>query len=320
MFKKILALHTGGTISMAADDSGAVITNEVNPMTQITSPIEGIAVTSEDFFNLPSPQMTPRHMLALYQKIKEEAHNYDGIAITHGTDTLEETAYFLDTMELPEIAVVITGAMRSSNELGSDGVYNFLTALRVAADPKARDKGVLVVMNDEIHAAKYVTKTHTTNVSTFQTPTHGPLGLVMKKEVLFFKTAEPRVRFDLQEIKGVVPIISAYAGMKTEVLDLLDVQQMDGLIIEAFGAGNLPKEVAEKLFEFQEAGLPIALVSRCFNGIAEPVYAYDGGGVKLHEHGIFFVKELNAAKARLKLLIALNAGLKGDELKDYIEG
>ena len=173
MFKKILALHTGGTISMAADDSGAVITNEVNPMTQITSPIEGIAVTSEDFFNLPSPQMTPCHMLALYQKIKEEAHNYDGIVITHGTDTLEETAYFLDTMELPEIAVVITGAMRSSNELGSDGVYNFLTALRVAADPKARDKGVLVVMNDEIHAAKYVTKTHTTNVSTFQTP-EGP--------------------------------------------------------------------------------------------------------------------------------------------------
>ena len=82
MFKKILALHTGGTISMAADDSGAVITNEVNPMTQVTSPNEGIAVTSEDFFNLPSPQMTPRHMLALYQKIKEEAHNYDGIVIS----------------------------------------------------------------------------------------------------------------------------------------------------------------------------------------------------------------------------------------------
>ena len=129
---------------MAADDSGAVITNETNPMTQVTSPIEGIEVTSEDIFNLPSPQMTPHHMLALYQRIKEAASHFDGIVITHGTDTLEETAYFLDTMELPEISVVITGAMRSSNELGSDGVYNFLTALRVAADPKARDKGVLV--------------------------------------------------------------------------------------------------------------------------------------------------------------------------------
>ena len=306
MFKKILALHTGGTISMAADDSGAVITNEVNPMTQVTSPIEGIAVTSEDFFNLPSPQMTPRHMLALFQKIKEEAH--------------KETAYFLDTMELPEIAVVITGAMRSSNELGSDGVYNFLTALRVAADPKARDKGVLVVMNDEIHAAKYVTKTHTTNVSTFQTPTHGPLGLVMKKEILFFKTAEPRVRFDLDTIDGFVPIITTYAGMKTDLLDMLDLSKLDGLIIEAFGAGNIPKETAHKLQEFIDAGLPIALVSRCFNGIAEPVYAYEGGGVQLHQAGVFFIKELNAPKARIKLLIALNAGLKGQELKDYIEG
>ena len=320
MFKKILALHTGGTISMAADDSGAVITNEVNPMTQVTSPIEGIAVTSEDFFNLPSPQMTPRHMLALYQKIKEEAYNYDGIVITHGTDTLEETAYFLDTMELPEIAVVITGAMRSSNELGSDGVYNFLIALRVAADPKARDKSVLVVMNDEIHAAKYVTKTHTTNVSTFQTPTHGPLGLVMKKEILFFKTAEPRVRFDLNTIDGFVPIITTYAGMKTDLLDMLDLSKLDGLIIEAFGAGNIPKETAHKLQEFMDAGLPIALVSRCFNGIAEPVYAYEGGGVQLHQAGVFFIKELNAPKARIKLLIALNAGLKGQELKDYIEG
>lgn len=223
-------------------------------------------------------------------------------------------------MELPEIAVVITGAMRSSNELGSDGVYNFLTALRVAADPKARDKGVLVVMNDEIHAAKYVTKTHTTNVSTFQTPTHGPLGLVMKKEILFFKTAEPRVRFDLDKIEGFIPIIATYAGMKTDLLDMLDLAKLDGLIIEAFGAGNIPKETAHKLQEFMDAGLPIALVSRCFNGIAEPVYAYDGGGVQLHQSGVFFIKELNAPKARIKLLIALNAGLKGQELKEYIEG
>ena len=84
-------------------------------------------------------------------------------------------------------------------------VYNYLSALRVASDDKAADKGVFVVMNDEIHAAKYVTKTHTTNVSTFQTPTHGPLGLIMKQEILYFKTAEPRVRFDLEHIQGLVP-------------------------------------------------------------------------------------------------------------------
>ena len=320
MPKKILVLHTGGTISMQADASGAVVTSSDNPMNHVSNPLEGIQVHTLDFFNLPSPHIKPKHMLALYQKIKEEAANYDGVVITHGTDTLEETAYFLDTMEVPHMPIVLTGAMRSSNELGSDGVYNYLSALRVASDNRAADKGVLVVMNDEIHAAKYVTKTHTTNVSTFQTPTHGPLGLIMKQEILYFKTAEPRVRFDLDHIQGLVPIISAYAGMTDELIDMLDLEQLDGLIIQAFGAGNIPKETAEKLESLLQKGIPVALVSRCFNGIAEPVYAYQGGGVQLQKSGVFFVKELNAQKARLKLLIALNAGLKGRALKDYMEG
>ena len=320
MPKKILVLHTGGTISMQADDSGAVVTSQENPMNHVSNPLEGVEVHALDFFNLPSPHIKPKHMLALYQKIKEEADHYDGFVITHGTDTLEETAYFLDTMEVPHKPIVLTGAMRSSNELGSDGVYNYLSALRVASDDKAADKGVLVVMNDEIHAAKYVTKTHTTNVSTFQTPTHGPLGLIMKQEILYFKTAEPRVRFDLDKIQGLVPIIPVYAGMTEELLDLLPVDQLDGLIIQAFGAGNVPKETAQKLNALIQEGLPIALVSRCFNGIAEPVYAYEGGGVCLQNAGVFFVKELNAQKARLKLLIAINAGLRGDELRAYMEG
>ena len=320
MSKKILVLHTGGTISMQADDSGAVVTSQDNPMNHVSNPLEGVEVHALDFFNLPSPHIKPKHMLALYQKIKEEADHYDGFVITHGTDTLEETAYFIDTMEVPHKPIVLTGAMRSSNELGSDGVYNYLSALRVASDDKAADKGVLVVMNDEIHAAKYVTKTHTTNVSTFQTPTHGPLGLIMKHEILYFKTAEPRVRFDLDKIQGLVPIIPVYAGMTEELLDLLPVDQLDGLIIQAFGAGNVPKETAKKLNALIQEGLPIALVSRCFNGIAEPVYAYEGGGVCLQNAGIFFVKELNAQKARLKLLIAINAGLRGEELRAYMEG
>ena len=320
MPKKILVLHTGGTISMQADASGAVVTSQDNPMNHVSNPLEGVEVHALDFFNLPSPHIKPKHMLALYQKIKEETDHYDGFVITHGTDTLEETAYFLDTMEVPHKPIVLTGAMRSSNELGSDGVYNYLSALRVASDDKAADKGVLVVMNDEIHAAKYVTKTHTTNVSTFQTPTHGPLGLIMKHEILYFKTAEPRVRFDLDRIQGLVPIIPVYAGMTEELLDLLPVDQLDGLIIQAFGAGNVPKETSQKLNALIQEGLPIALVSRCFNGVAEPVYAYEGGGVCLQKAGVFFVKELNAQKARLKLLIAINAGLTGDELRAYMEG
>lgn len=305
---------------MQADQEGQVGSSQVNPMTQIDTPIEEIQVTSVDFLNVPSPHIRLEHMMALYQKIKVEQANYDGFVITHGTDTLEETAYFLDTMAIPEKPIVLTGAMRSSNELGSDGVYNYRTALRVAADEKSADKGILVVMNDEIHAAKYVTKTHTTNVSTFQTPTHGPLGLVTKREILYFKTAEPRVRFDLTSISGTVPIIKAYADMDSVLLDSLSHSAISGLVIEALGAGNLPPTILPAIQKLLNQNIPVVLVSRCFNGIAEPVYAYQGGGIQLEQEGILFVKELNAQKARLKLLIALNAGLKGQALADYIQG
>ncbi|HFI0235574.1 TPA: asparaginase [Streptococcus suis] len=318
--KNILVLHTGGTISMQADEKGQVSSSQINPMTQMTSPLDNIQVTAVDFLNLPSPHMTLEAMMALYQKIKLEAEQFDGFVITHGTDTLEETAYFLDTMAIPQKPIVLTGAMRSSNELGSDGVYNYLTALRVAADDKSADKGVLVVMNDEIHAAKYVTKTHTTNVSTFQTPTHGPLGLVTKREILFFKTAEPRVRFDLNRVAGLVPIIKSYADMDPLLLESLAHTNIDGIVIEALGAGNLPPAVLPALDNLLDKGIPVVLVSRCFNGIAEPVYSYQGGGVDLENKGILFVKELNAQKARIKLLIALEAGLTGKELADYIQG
>ncbi|WP_174846470.1 asparaginase [Streptococcus suis] len=318
--KKILVLHTGGTISMQADQNGAVESSPINPMTQVTSPLENIEVVSVDFLNLPSPHIQIDHMMMIYKKIREEASHFDGFVITHGTDTLEETAYFLDTMSIPQMPIVMTGAMRSSNELGSDGIYNYRTALRVAADEKSADKGVLVVMNDEIHAAKYVTKTHTTNVSTFQTPTHGPLGLVTKREILFFKAADKCVRFDLQAINGVVPIIKSYADMDTILLDALVEGPISGLVIEALGAGNLPPASISAIKKLINKQLPIVLVSRCFNGIAEPVYAYDGGGIQLEELGVLFVKELNSQKARIKLLIAVNAGLNGQDLADYIQG
>lgn len=305
---------------MYSDSNGNVAPDAKNPMTKVGVDLHNIEVESLDFLNLPSPHMTLAHMLALSNKIKCVGKDYDGIVITHGTDTLEETAYFLDTMNLPPIPIVITGAMRSNNDLGSDGIYNYLSALRVASHEKSADKGVLVVMNDEIHAAKYVTKTHTTNVSTFQTPTHGPLGIIMKKEILFFKTAEPRVRFNLEQISGNVPIIKAYAGMDDWLFAQIDSQHLDGLIIEALGAGNLPPPAAQGLYKLIQQGIPVALVSRSFNGIAEPVYGYDGGGAALQAAGVMFVKELNAPKARLKLLIALNAGLRDEALKSYMEG
>ena len=146
------------------------------------------------------------------------------------------------------------------------------------------------------------------------------MGLVTKREILFFKAADKRVRFDLQAINGVVPIIKSYADMDTILLDALVEAPISGLVIEALGAGNLPPASISAIKKLINKQLPIVLVSRCFNGIAEPVYAYDGGGIQLEELGVLFVKELNSQKARIKLLIAVNAGLNGQDLADYIQG
>ena len=148
------------------------------------------------------------------------------------------------------------------------------------------------------------------------------LGIVMttKNKIIYFHKDSENQHLDVATVHGKVPIVKAFAGMTGEILDLLNLEQLDGLVIEALGAGNLPPIASQSLQRLLDAKVPVVLVSRCFNGIAEPVYAYEGGGVCLQNAGVFFVKELNAQKARLKLLIAINAGLTGDELRAYMEG
>ena len=146
-------------------------------------------------------------------------------------------------MDIPQIPIVLTGAMRSSNELGSDGVYNYLSALRVASDKKATDKGCTGVMNDEIHAAKYVTKTHTTNVGTFQNADSWPPWTHYETGNSLFQNCWTPCPFWPHSIKGLVPIIPVYAGMTDELLDLLPIDQLDGLIIQAFGAAMFQKKL-----------------------------------------------------------------------------
>jgi L-asparaginase len=291
-----------------------------NPiLSQIPILPEDIEIVNENIFQLPSPHITPKHMLILQKRIYQAVQEgvYKGIVITHGTDTLEETAYFLDISVTARIPIVITGAMRSSNEVGSDGLYNFSNAIRVAAAEAAVNKGVLVVMNDEIHTARYVTKTHTTNVATFRTPTHGPIGVTTKHEIRFFHQLNDYVKHHVESLDGSIPIVKAYAGMTGEIFDYLLQKEISGLVIEGLGAGNLPPEASIGLDRILEAGIPCVLVSRCFNGIAEPVYAYEGGGVQLEQKGVIFANGINSQKARLKLLVGLNANLESEALTRF---
>lgn len=310
MKKKILLIHTGGTISMHVnEDTGAVVPDQVNPLIKEHDKLEQLASISEiEAFNLPSPHMTPQHMLSLRNIIVDQLSHYayDGVVITHGTDTLEETAYFLDLTTKFEAPIVLTGAMRSSNELGADGLYNLVAAIRVASCEDARGKGVLVAMNDEIHQAVNVTKTSTSSVATFQSPQYGPIGLVTKTMIHFHHAPLIREYVDVQQLTKRVAMLKVYAGMEADLIDSVLQAGYDGLVLEGLGQGNVPPSIAPAIEKLLEQRIPVVLVSRCFNGIAQGVYGYEGGGKQLEDMGVLFTTGLNGPKARLRLLIGLN--------------
>ncbi|HDA6829176.1 TPA: asparaginase [Staphylococcus aureus] len=320
--KHLLVIHTGGTISMSQDQSNKVVTNDINPISMHQDVINQYAQIDElNPFNVPSPHMTIQHVKQLKDIILEAVTNkyYDGFVITHGTDTLEETAFLLDLILGIEQPVVITGAMRSSNEIGSDGLYNYISAIRVASDEKARHKGVMVVFNDEIHTARNVTKTHTSNTNTFQSPNHGPLGVLTKDRVQFHHMPYSQQALENVNDKLNVPLVKAYMGMPGDIFSFYSREGIDGMVIEALGQGNIPPSALEGIQQLVSLNIPIVLVSRSFNGIVSPTYAYDGGGYQLAQQGFIFSNGLNGPKARLKLLVALSNNLDKAEIKSYFE-
>ncbi|HDF3325608.1 TPA: asparaginase [Staphylococcus aureus] len=320
--KHLLVIHTGGTISMSQDQSNKVVTNDINPISLHQDVINQYAQIDElNPFNVPSPHMTIQHVKQLKDIILEAVTNkyYDGFVITHGTDTLEETAFLLDLILGIEQPVVITGAMRSSNEICSDGLYNYISAIRVASDEKARHKGVMVVFNDEIHTARNVTKTHTSNTNTFQSPNHGPLGVLTKDRVQFHHMPYRQQALENVNEKLNVPLVKAYMGLPGDIFSFYSREGIDGMVIEALGQGNIPPSALEGIQQLVSLNIPIVLVSRSFNGIVSPTYAYDGGGYQLAQQGFIFSNGLNGPKARLKLLVALSNNLDKAEIKSYFE-
>ncbi|MFB5661641.1 asparaginase [Alteribacillus sp. HJP-4] len=319
----ILVIHTGGTISMKENKTtGDVSPDTKNPLhewEEIAAEFANISVHS--FLHLPSPHITPAHMMDLFRFIEQCMADKpaDGVVISHGTDTLEETAYMLDLLHHDEYPIVITGAMRSSNEISPDGPHNFVSSIRTAASDNARGMGVLVVMNDEIHTAEHVTKTHSSNIATFQSPPYGPVGLITKRGILFPRKPVKRDHFPVSKLSKKVLLIKCYAGMEEDSFRHFISQRFDGLVLEALGQGNVPPALLMPLKEVLDRGIPIVLVSRSFSGIVQDTYSYEGGGRRLKEMGIIFSNGLTGPKARLKLLAALSVNLDKYKLQHTFE-
>ena len=298
--------------------TGKVAPTETNPIGvggNIFSYIADLYV--EDLYHLASPQITEREMLGIKNRIEEAVkEGYDGVVVTHGTDTLEETAYYLELTLDVNIPIVITGAMRSSNEIGADGLANLRSSLVVATDEESSDKGVLVVMNDEVHTATYVTKTHTTNVATFQTPTFGPIGLVSKNNVIYFQKLVKEEHYEVNTTEKKVYLLKAYAGMDGKLINAVCDLGADGLVIEALGAGNLPPQTVSAVRNCIKKSIPVVFVSRAFNGVTQDVYDYEGGGKRFQQDGVIFTTGLSGQKARVKLMILLEAGISFGKLRE----
>ncbi|MDX8046098.1 asparaginase [Gracilibacillus sp. S3-1-1] len=313
--KKTLIIHTGGTISMKENQDGAVVETDIHPLSHLKA-LDPFKIEEVNLFHLPSPHITPEHMFQLSSFITEKIHigTYNGIVVTHGTDTLEETAYFVDLCIKADIPIVFTGAMRSSNEIGSDGLYNLLCAIRVAANPKSADRGVLVVMNDEIHTAKYVTKTSTSNVATFQSPQFGPVGMVTKQDVYYYQKTYHHETIYMQNLTKNVLLLKAYAGMSADLLENIQPNKVDGVIVEALGQGNVPPAIVPVIKNLIKNGVIILFVSRSYKGIVQPTYQYEGGGRTLLKEGVIFANHLTGPKARLKLMMLLENNASHEEL------
>lgn len=298
--------------------TGKVAPTETNPIGvggNIFSYIADLYV--EDLYHLASPQITEREMLGIKNRIEEAVkEGYDGVVVTHGTDTLEETAYYLELTLDIKIPVVVTGAMRSSNEIGADELANLRSSLVVSTDDESRDKGVLVVMNDEVHTATYVTKTHTTNVATFQTPTFGPIGLVSKNNVIYFQKLIKEEHYEVNTTEKKVYLLKAYAGMDEKLINAVCDLGADGLVIEALGAGNLPPQTVSAVRNCIKKSIPVVFVSRAFNGVTQDVYDYEGGGKRFQQDGVIFTTGLSGQKARVKLMILLEAGISFEKLRE----
>jgi len=320
--QKVVLVTTGGTIAMSKDSEGVVPTVDGNRHVARLEGLERLAlVESLEFSNIPSPYMTPQTMWGLSRVIQRLVDQVDvgGVVVTHGTDTLEETAYFLDLTVRTSKPIVLTAAMRNINELGTDGPRNVFSSVRVAICPQAVDAGAVVCLNDEIHAAREVTKTYTSNVATFESPGFGPLGIVDEDGVFFFRKSLTRSTLHVERIEPAVALLKTFTGDDGTFLDHALQVGFKGIVLEGFGRGNVPSSLVESISRCIAKGVPLVLVSRCYKGRVLDIYGYEGGGASLKQMGVIIAHEQTGQKARIKLMALMGMTTELEVIRSCFE-
>jgi len=301
----ITVFFLGGTISMATDASGGAVATL--GASDLLPSVPGVDVTGVDFRRMPSASLGFDDLLALLADARAAA---GPVVIVQGTDTIEETAFFLDLLWDLDEPVVVTGAMRTPEQPGADGPANLVAAISVAASEDCRGLGALVVMDDQIHAARYVSKRHTSSTSAFLSPGYGPLGHVV----------EGSVRIGMRVVRRpVLPVPSAIdvrvaivpIGLGEDGYFLPSADRADGVVVAGVGGGHVPERLADRLGELA-ASVPVVLASRTGSGpVLTATYGAVGAEIDLIARGLVPAGELDPYKARLLLAILLAGNADG---------
>ena len=315
---EFLVIGMGGTIAMAPSASGGIVPSL--DADDLVASVPGLAapdlkITATTLRSLPSPSLGFADLVALSDRVRAEiAGGADGVVITHGTDTIEETAFFLDLTVPDDAPVVVTGAMRHPEAPGADGPANLFAAIRVACSPDARGLGCLVVMSDEVHGARFVRKSHTSSTGAFVSPGFGPLGLVVEGDPRIRGAARTGLTLPAGPRVGErrVGMITMALGDDGTLLRLAG-GAFDGLVIAGLGAGHVPAGLVPLVAE-HAARVPVVLSTRTGAGsVLRRTYGYPGSERDLLERGLIHSGFLDPAKARILLQLLLAAGATREE-------
>jgi L-asparaginase len=309
----IRLIATGGTIASVADPhSGAVIpARKAAELLESVPDIEEVgSVELDEVSQVNSWNITPATMLEVARRAQAAAleEKVDGVIVTHGTDTVEETSFLADVTVTSDKPVCFVAAMRAGDEVAADGPRNLLDAAKVSVDPAARGLGAVVVMNDEIHAARWVRKQDTFRTSAFSSPDHGPLGLVTPGSLTLLVRELERWTTRLPGSMDVsVPVVQSYTGMDESLIQtVVEATGARGLVLEGTGLGNVPGAAVDGIRAAVAKGLPVVVATRVPRGGTRAVYGGPGGGLSLRDEGVVGAGQLPAAKARLLLMVLLS--------------
>lgn len=306
---RVHLLATGGTI--AGGSSGSL---NAEDLAKLIPEIAGVArFTVEDFTNIGSSRMTPDIQFRLAERVNQlmaSQSDLSGIVITHGTDSLEETAFFLDLLVRDERPVIFAAAQRPPRMQDSDGPRNLVNAIRLAAAPASRGMGVLITLNEEIHAAREASKTHSIALNAFRSPWVGPVGMVDDGNIYYFRKPLRRLTLEVEAVEPRVDLITLVAGSDGHLLRASAEAEVQGIVVEVFGRGNVPPKVMEAVREIRDKGIVVAYTTRTRGG--RVVLGTDARNL-----GILSGEDLDGLKARTLLVVALGKTRDLVQLQSY---